>query len=318
MRGWLFTETGVAPKLIEKEDPTVVPGEVVIDIKAAGLCHSDVAALEDPSWMNLITAAPVIFGHECAGVVAEVGEGVENLKVGDRVGVAPQNPDSPLEAIGYVRDGGYATKLLVPANQCVLMPDNVSFVQGAAATDAGMTSYHALFVTGGAKRGMKVGIIGIGGLGQFAAQMALIAGCEVYAVDTSAEARDLARSIECHGVYEQVADLAQHECELIVDYAGAGVTTSDAIQAVAFKGTVVIVGMARLESTIDTYSMITKQLTVKGSNGGTPEDIKGVYDFFATGKLNPQLSTIPFEEVDKGLERLKAHEVKGRLVAVIE
>lgn len=318
MKGWLFTKTGVAPKLIEKDDPKVVPGEVVLDIKAAGLCHSDVAALEDPSWMNLITAAPVIFGHECAGVVSEVGEGVETLKVGDRVGVSPQHPDNPLEAIGYVRDGGYATKLLVPAVQCVPIPDEVSFVQGAAATDAGMTSHHALFATGGAKAGMKVGIIGIGGLGQFAAQMALIAGCETYAVDVSAEARDLARSVGCHGVYESVSDLAQHGCELIVDYAGTGSTTADAVKAVGFRGTVVIVGMAKLESTIDTYTMITQQLTVKGSNGGGPEDIKGVYEFFRTGKLTPQLSTIPFEEVDKGLERLKAHEVKGRLVAVIE
>lgn len=318
MRGWLFTKTGVAPELIEKPDPHPGDGEVVLDIKAAGLCHSDVSALEDESWMNLITAAPVIFGHECAGVVAAVGSGVTSLKVGDRVGVAPQHPEDPMQAIGYVRDGGYATKLSVPAVQCVPIPDGVSFAQGAAATDAGMTSYHALFSTGGAKRGMKVGIIGIGGLGQFAAQMALIAGCEVYAVDVSADALDLARQMGCHGVYDNVLDLEQHGCELIVNYSGAGTTTADAIKAVGFKGTVVIVGMVTLEAKIDTYLMITKQLTVKGSNGGTPEDIRGVYEFFGTGKLTPQLSTISFEEIGEGLERLKRHEVKGRLVAVID
>lgn len=318
MRGWLFTKTGVAPKLIEKPDPQPGEGEVVLDIKAAGLCHSDVSALEDDSWMNLITAAPVIFGHECAGVVDEVGPGVTGLKVGDRVGVAPQHPDDPMQAIGYVRDGGYATKLSVPAVQCVPIPDGVSFAQGAAATDAGMTSYHALFSTGGAKQGMKVGIIGVGGLGQFAAQMALIAGCEVYAADVSADALDLARQMGCHGIYDNVLDLEQHGCELIVNYSGAGTTTADAIKAVGFKGTVVIVGMATLEAKIDTYLMITKQLTVKGSNGGTPEDIRGVYEFFGTGKLTPQLSTISFEEIGEGLERLKRHEVKGRLVAVID
>lgn len=318
MRGWLFTKTGVAPELIEKPDPHPGEGEVVLGIKAAGLCHSDVSALEDESWMNLITAAPVIFGHECAGVVAKVGSGVTSLKVGDRVGVAPQHPEDPMQAIGYVRDGGYATKLSVPAVQCVPIPDGVSFAQGAAATDAGMTSYHALFSTGGAKQGMKVGIIGIGGLGQFAAQMALIVGCEVYAVDVNADALDLARQMGCHGVYDNVLDLEQHGCELIVNYSGAGTTTADAIRAVGFKGTVVIVGMATLEAKIDTYLMITKQLTVKGSNGGTPEDIRGVYEFFGTGKLTPQLSTISFEEIGEGLERLKRHEVKGRLVAVID
>ncbi len=317
MKGWLFTKTGVAPKLIEKEDPIPKDDEVVLDIKAAGLCHSDVSALEDPSWMNLITAAPVIFGHECAGVVSKVGKKVKNLKKGDRVGVSPQNPEKPLDAIGYVRDGGYATKLAVPAVQCVPIPDKVSFIEGAAATDAGMTSYHALFTVGKAKRGMKVGIIGIGGLGQFAAQMALIKGCKVYAVDINEDARKYAKSIGCEKVYSDVLELEKDAPELIVDYAGTGKTTSDSIKAVAFKGTVVIVGMAKLEANIDTYLMITKQLTVKGSNGGNPDDIKGVYKFFETGKLKPELSTIPFEEIDKGLKKLKENKVKGRLVAVI-
>lgn len=317
MKGWLFTKTGVEPKLIEKEDPTVVPGEVIIDVKAAGLCHSDVAALEDPGWMQLITAAPVVFGHECAGIITEVGEGVSDFKVGDRVGVCPINPANG-EAIGYHRDGGYSTKLLVPASQLVHLPEEVSYVQGAAATDAGMTSYHALFTEGKAKAGMKVGIIGIGGLGQFAAQMAIAKGCEVYAADTSADARKLAEEIGCKKVYENVLDMKEDEPELIVDYAGFGKTTADAIEAVAFKGTVVIVGMGVLNSDISTYQMIIKQLTLKGSNGGTTEDIKGVYEYFKTGQLTPQLSTIKFEEIGEGLEKLKNREVKGRLVAVIE
>lgn len=317
MKGWLFTKTGVAPKLIEKEDPTPKDDEVVLDIKAAGLCHSDVAALEDPSWMNLITAAPVIFGHECAGVVSKVGKKVKDLKIGDRVGVSPQHPVNPLDAIGYVRDGGYATKLAVPAVQCVPLPDKVNFVQGASATDAGMTSYHALFTVGKAKRGMKVGIIGIGGLGQFAVQMAIAKGCIVYAVDINKDSRDLASSLGCKSVYSKVSDLKADAPELIVDFAGTGKTTADSIKAVAFKGTVVIVGMMKLTSNIDTYLMITKQLTVKGSNGGTPDDIKGVYKFFESGKLNPEFTTIPFEKIDKGLEMLKSHSIKGRLVALI-
>lgn len=317
MKGWLFTKTGVVPRLIEKEDPKIVPDEVILDIKASGLCHSDVAALEDPGWMPLISAAPLIFGHECAGIVTEVGEGVLELKVGDRVGVCPMHPITG-DAIGYCRDGGYATKLLVPACQCVKLPDEVSYIQGAAATDAGMTSYHALFVQGKARAGMKVGIIGIGGLGQFAAQMANISGCEVYAVDTSPAARDLAHEIGCKKVYEDTLDLKADECELIVDYAGFGKTTADALEAVAFKGTVVVAGMGILESTVSTYTMILKQLTLKGSNGGTPEDIKGVYEFFKTGRLKPQLATIPFEKIDLGLEKLKNREVKGRLVAIFD
>lgn len=316
MKGWLFEKTYEPLKLVEKEDPKVVPGEVIVDIKASGLCHSDVAAMGDPTWMGLITGAPLLFGHECAGVVEAVGEGVTSVKVGDRVGLAPQDPLDTTKAIGYTRDGGYATKVLVPERQCVLMPEGVNFVQGAAGTDAGMTSYHALFTVGGAKAGMKVAIIGIGGLGQFALQMAMIEGCETYAVDVNPEARELAKELGCTNVYENVGDLAEIAPELIVDYAGFGTTTSDAVNVVAVKGTVVVVGMARLESNINTYFLINKQVSLKGSLGGTPEDIAGVYKFFGTGKLTPQLSTIEFERIDEGLEMLKRHEVKGRLVAV--
>lgn len=317
MRGWLFTKTNIPLKLIEKEDPQVTPGHVILDIKAAGLCHSDVAALQDPGWMPLFPNGPVIMGHEFAGVVVKVGEGVTNLKVGDRVGVNPLDQDTR-QASGYNYDGGYATKARVPAKQCVKLPDNVSFVEGAAATDAGLTSYHALFEIGKAKPGMKVGIIGIGGLGMFAVQMAIIKGCEVYASDVSPDAIKLGEEMGCKKVYNNVLDMKADECDLIVDFAGFGQTTSDAIDAVKPFGTVVIVGMGILEAKINTYLMITKELKFLGSNGGTVEDLKGVYDCFATGKMSPKLTTIPFEEVDKGLDMLKRHEVKGRLVAVFE
>ena len=175
MRGWLFSGTNKPLELIEKEDPKAIPGHVVIEVKAAGLCHSDVAALQDPGWMPLFPNGPVVMGHEFAGVIIEVGEGVEGFKIGDRVGANPMNRETKVTA-GYTYDGGYAEKVRVPADQCVIIPEGVSFVEGAAATDAGITSYRALFSIGQAKEGTKLGIIGVGGLGQFALQMALIKG----------------------------------------------------------------------------------------------------------------------------------------------
>lgn len=322
MKGWQFTDTNIPLKLVEKPDPVAKPGFVVIEVKAAGLCHSDVAALEDPGWIGIITAHPLYMGHENAGVIIEVGEGVEGFKVGDRVGIAPISEKFTAEnggrpwAIGYQTDGGFADKLLVPEDCLVPLPDGVSFEEGAAATDAGMTSYHALYVVGGAKPGMKVGLIGIGGLGMFAAGMALIDGCEVYAVDISPEARDLAKEMGIKYVYENVIDLAQHECEVIVDFAGFGQTTADAVEAVAKYGKVVVAGMGKLETTINTSTLILKQAQVLGSNGGTAQDISNVYKYFGTGKLKPQLHTITFDEIPEGLERLRRGEVRGRLVAV--
>ena len=112
--------------------------------------------------------------------------------------------------------------------------------------------------------------------------------------------------------------MKEAECDLIVDFAGFGKTTADALEAIKPKGTVVIVGMGVLQSEINTYLVITKEIRLLGSNGGTIEDLKVVYECFATGKMTPQLTTIPFEEIDKGLEKLKNHEVKGRLIAVFK
>ena len=315
MRGWQFTKTHIKPKLIEKEDPKAKEGWVVIDVKAAGLCHSDVAALEQESWMALIKAAPCVFGHECAGVVSEVGKGVRGFKVGDRVGVCPIDPNTGM-AVGYDYDGGYATKCAVPASCLVHIPKGVSFIQGAAATDAGATAYHALFTVGKAKKGMKVGIIGIGGLGQFAARMAVLEGCEVYAVDTNPNARSLAKKIGCIKVYDATSKLEKIKPDLIVDYAGFGSTTREATKAVRYGGTVVLVGMGVSTFELDTMTMITNQVSLLGSIGSIPKDLAGVYELFKKG-LNPELKPIPFEDIGKGLELLKEGKVKGRLVAEI-
>lgn len=315
MKGWEFTKTHEPLKLVEKPDPVAGPGEVVIDVKAAGLCHSDVSALEDPGWMEIITKRPVIMGHEIAGIISAVGEGVKNFQVGDKVGVCPVSQTG--KAPGYARDGGYANKTVAPAVDLVLIPQGVNYAQAAAGTDAGMTSYHALFDKGQAKPGMKVGIIGVGGLGQMATRAAVITACEVYTADVSPAARELALELGAKDARQSILDYKDLGLELIIDYAGFGTTTADAVETVGFKGRVVLVGMGKLEATINTLSMILKQMELVGSNGGTPGDISLFYRHIAKGDLNPTITEIGFDEIWDGIGRLKRGEVKGRLVALI-
>lgn len=313
MRGWEFVATNEPLRLVEKADPVAVGDEVVVAVKAAGLCHTDVSALEDPGWMHLFGDLPVVFGHECAGQISAVGSAVAGFKVGDRVGL--HSHTSAGETIGFQRDGGYATKIKVPTETLVPLPDSVGYELGAIATDAGRTSHQAIRV-GGLKRGMRVGIIGIGGLGQLAARMAVIRGCEVFAVDSDPVARELAWSLGVKDAVAGVSDLNGFQCQVIIDFAGFGETTSLALQALCSEyGRVVVVGMGRLETNISTYELIMKQATIVGSHGGTHEDIREVYDLFATGDLAPVFSTISFDEIPEGLGRLKRGEVKGRLVA---
>ncbi len=320
VKGWEFTYTHKPLKLVEKPDPVAKPGYVALDVKACGLCHSDVGAMEDESWMALMKA-PLYIGHEYAGVITEVGEGVTRFKVGDKVGVCPLTLEygKPSAAGGgYTRDGGYATKSTAPEELLVPIPEGVTWAQAAAATDAGMTSHHAVVTNGGVKEGMKVGIIGIGGLGSIGARVAVLSGAEVYAATRSPAAQEEALKLGCKAVYSNILEAARHDLDVVIDFAGAAQTTKDALEAVRINGRVVLVGMANLEPVINAMTLITHRLTLVGSNGGTVDDIASVYKMMASGDLKPEIIEIGFDDIPEGLERLKAGGVKGRLVAVMD
>ena len=317
MRGWQFTTTHEPLTLIKKEDPVAKEGYVVLDVKATGLCHSDVGALEEESWLDLIKKRPCILGHEFAGVISEIGPNVKGYKIGDKVGVCPMFA-SDGTGPSYGRDGGYATKSAVPAEMLVPVPEGVSYAQAAAATDAGMTSYHAVVGVGKVKAGMKVGIVGIGGLGQIGARIAVLQGCEVYASSRNPVAREKALALGCKEVVETPNELTKYNLEVIIDFAGSGTTTANALEAIGYRGRVVVVGMAKLETVINTMTLILKQAEIAGSNGGSVQDIAECYKLIASGQLDPEIIEIGFEEIAEGLEKLKKGGIKGRMVAVIK
>lgn len=301
---------------MEKETPKAQEGYVIIDTKAVGICHSDVGVLEDEGWMSLLDV-PVIMGHENAGTISEIGEGVKDFEVGERVAICPTGPSG--KAPGYAYDGGFGTKMHAPASDLVKVPDELSFKEAASATDAGMTSYHSIFSRGKAQPGMKIGLVGIGGLGQFGLQALIAKGYEaVYAVDTNEEARELAKELGAKVVVSDVKELKDENLDLIVDFAGAGDTVRDSVETVGFKGTVVLVGMASLEATVNVTDFITGFKKLVASNGGTPQDIADIYDLMASGKLTPTLTEISFEDIPEGIEQLKRGEVMGRLVAIYD
>lgn len=316
MRGWEFKGTNIPLELVEKPDPSVKPGYVKLKVLAGGLCHSDVSALEHDSWMPMFNV-PVIMGHEVCGEIIELGEGVSGFNVGDVVAVCPTSANDGTVP-GYTRDGGYGTISTAPVESLIKVPAGVSVEKAAAATDAGMTSYHAIVATGGIKPGMKVGIIGVGGLGQIAVRVAVVKGCEVYVATRKKEAQELAMSLGATAVSDSIMDFADKGLEVIVDYAGGGKTTSDAIEAIGFGGTVVIVGMAKDFAEINTMSMITKQVTFKGSVGGNNQDIADCLDLMAKGDLDPILNVIKFDQIAEGIDMLTEGKVKGRLVCVYE
>lgn len=314
MKAWQFTATHQPLQRADIPEPTPGPGEIVLDIVAAGLCHSDVGAMTDEAWIDYINPKPMVIGHEIAGVVSAVGSGVTDVRMGDRVGVCPSNGNG---APGYKRNGGFTEKHLCLADDVVPMPDGLDFALAAIGTDAGMTSYHAMVTRGEAKAGMKVGVIGLGGLGQIGARVAVVRGCEVHVAEVNEAVWAMAKEIGATSVVKDVLEWKDQDFDLIVDYAGYGTTTANAVKALRKQGRVVLVGMARMEIPLQTMDMIHKQAEIRGSSGGTKQDIADVYELMASGKVAPVVTTIDFEGIPEGLEDLKHHRMTGRLVARI-
>ena len=317
MKAWQFVGTDKPLVLNEVPEPTVRPGTAVVDVKATGICHSDVSTLTDPNWMFMYPELPRTLGHETAGVISAVGAGMEHWKVGDRVGLAPVMSDG--EALGYYSwDGGWAPKLLATEDNLVKLPDEVPFDLGAMATDAGLTSYHAMMAVGGAKAGMKIGVIGLGGLGSIGARAAVLVGADVYAADVNPETRKLAEEIGLKAVGESITEFKDVGLELIVDYAGFGTTTAEAVDTLAEFGKLVQVGMGKGQATINTTPLIINQLTIAGSKSGTKEDLAGIYELMRTGKLNPPMNLIGFDEIPSAVDKLHAGGVVGRFIAIMD
>lgn len=317
MKAWQYMGHQAPIQINEVPEPVPSPTQVVIDVKAAGLCHSDIMYMETGD--QAMPFLPMTQGHENAGIICALGSEVQGFKIGDAVGVCSSGVQPPL---GMFTPGGFADKLAADYRDLARVPAGLDFSLAALATDAGMTSYHAMIKAGGAKAGMKVGVIGFGGLGQIGARAAVLAGCEVHVAEMKEDVWPLAYEA---GVKECVKDAAEwarplsanlHDdagFDLIVDYAGFN-TTQKAVDAVKRgTGKVVQVGLGLPTFTIITSSILGK--TIIGSLGGSVQDIEEVFDLMLKGEIRPAYEEITFDGIGAGLARLKAGQVTGRLVA---
>jgi len=311
MKAWQFVGPGQPLTLNEVPEPVAGPGEIGVDILAAGLCHSDVGYLEGTIPADYLGELPRTLGHEVAGRIAQVGDGVEGLQVGDLVALV-MGFDGP----GVARDGGYAPKGVYPAELAVKLPAGVTPAAAAAATDAGRTAVHNVKNVAGVTQGTKLGIVGLGGLGLIALQTALSLGAEVYAAELKEDARQEARTQGAKVSVEDVADLAQYELDVIIDFAGVGTTTSAALRAVRPGGTVVLVGLGSDHTTINTSDFALRGLSLKSDASSTPEHLTDTLDLIAAGAISPVTTEISFDEIGAGMEQVAAGTVLGRMVAV--
>ncbi|MDT3444942.1 MULTISPECIES: zinc-binding dehydrogenase [unclassified Pseudofrankia] len=312
MQAWQYVGDHQPITLNEIDEPVAGPGEVLLEVKGAGICHTDVGHLEG-TISHFLAFRPITLGHEVAGVVSQIGEGVTSFSVGDRVAVR-----SVVEGPGTGRDGGFQPRLAVQTDVLVPVPDGVPWDQAAVSTDAGMTSYHAVMARAGVKAGDKIGIIGFGGLGSLGTHIALRAGAQVFVAETKRSLHPKIIEAGAAAVSSTVEDFKGEGLDAIIDFAGFGTTTASAVETVKPGGRVVQVGLAERFGTLDLIALTMNQVDLLGSQGGTNEDNAKVLQLMAAGHLQSETERIAFDEIGEAIERLRRGENAGRLAVIYD
>jgi D-arabinose 1-dehydrogenase-like Zn-dependent alcohol dehydrogenase len=318
-------------ELVERELPQPGAGEVRVKVHACGVCHSDSIAKDGlfPS-----VPYPIVPGHEIAGVVDAVWEGVIGWSVGTRVGVGwfgghcgrcePCRRGDlvdcrNLRIPGVTYDGGYAEAMVAPADALALIPDELSAVDAAPLLCAGVTTYNALRESG-ARPGDLVAILGIGGLGHLGVQFAAKMGFRTVAIARGAEKESLARRLGAH-VYlnSQTQDVGAELTRLggaktILATITSGKAMSAAIPGLAVRGNLVVVGVGADPIEVLPLDLILASRSVVGHASGASIDSQDTLAFSALSGVRPTIETMPLERAADAYDKMMRNEARFRMV----
>jgi len=304
-----FQYDNAADGLQLKELPVPEPGadEVLIRVRAVGMCHSDCHMLTG-AHDNWLSKRPIILGHEVAGEIIKKGSEDLPYYIGDRVAIYLIS--QPIETldwslnIGLGFDGGYAEFAVVPTSRIKPIPDEVSFAQAAVAMDALATSHHAVVARAGVKKGMVVGIIGLGGLGMSGLAFGVLQGAKVYGFDIDTSKFSGAKTFGATECFRSVEEATGVTFDVIVDFVGVGATVDAACSEIRPGGTVVLVGLGSTKVPISTEKLIFQGFTLLGSLGASKEACDLVIGLLQQGSISPKLIEVPFHDIPATLNIL--------------
>ena len=315
--------------------------DILIEIKYSGICHSDIHVIQG-HWGKQVY--PQVPGHEIAGIVTAVGKSVTKFKIGDKAGVGcmvdscmkcdscKNGEEHHCETIGMlgtygapdktapsgITQGGYANNIVVTEHFAIKIPDSIELQYAAPLLCAGITTYSPL-MRQDIKKGEKVGIIGIGGLGHIAIKLAVSKGAEVYAFTTSASK---VNAIKGFGAKEVIvvdaADKLQPyfgKLDYMLSTVPYAYDMSNYISCVKPYGYFTQVGQpVNGELTINNFNMIFNRVNFNGSLiGGIPET-QEVMDYCAENKIYPQVQVIKAAEINDAWSKVVNKEARYRYV----
>jgi len=307
-------------------DPVPGPNDVLVRIKACGVCHSNLHMIEG-DW-GVPSKLPIIPGHEIAGVVEAVGSDAEAWQVGQRVGIqvlhdtcrhceycltGRENLCLSRNMTGETLDGGYAEFIKAPSDFIYAIPDSLGFEEAAPLFCPGVTAYRAV-KRAGVKPGQRVAVIGIGGVGHMSLQFAKLAGAEVIAVDRLQGQLELARQLGADHVIpaEELEGFASKtgKPEVVMVHAPSQQAVDQAIKVMKRGGTVLmaVVGNIRVR--------FAEEHTIIGSVIGCRMDMIETLGLASKRKVAVKWQGFKLEEANDVLLKLKRGEIVGRAVLV--
>jgi uncharacterized zinc-type alcohol dehydrogenase-like protein len=325
----------LAPAVIDRRD--VGPNDVLIEIKYAGICHSDIHTVRG-DWGP--QPYPLTPGHEIVGIVAEVGPDVTRHRVGDRVGVGCmvnscrectncRNGDeqycvsgmiptySGSDRDGSITQGGYSTHVVVDADFVLSVPDALDLAAAAPLLCAGITTYSPLRHWD-AGPGKQVAVVGLGGLGHMAVKIAHALGAEVTVLSQSLKKQEDGLRLGAHHYYatsdpdtfEQLAG----RFDLIINTVSASIDVDAYLSLLAVNGALVNVGAPAEPLSLNAFSLIGGRRSYAGSMIGGIRQTQEMLDFCAEHNLGADIELISADQINDAYERVLASDVRYRFV----
>jgi len=329
LRAVRFIGIGKPLEVVELPDPAPGPDEVVVKVAACGICASDLHMMDGS--LPVRTPPPVTPGHEASGTIASMGPSVTGWSIGDRVAIYAGKPCGECVAcragrfegclapltLGVDYDGAWADYVVVPAQACVRLPDEVAFEIGAILADCVATPFNAVVDVAQVRAGERVAVFGIGGLGTHGVMIARMAGAGfIAAVDPMASARQRALSLgadlsaEPDGAVAAIRAATGGEgVDVSFDFVGRNAVLKQAIASLAPNGRCVQVGVSGERIELGPQIMFSVRKTkLIGSYGYRRDHLELLARLVASGRLDLSgsiSSTLPLEAAADGVEALE-------------
>ncbi|MGQ3260649.1 MAG: NAD(P)-dependent alcohol dehydrogenase [Rhizobium oryzihabitans] len=336
-RGYAATDASkpLTPFTFERREPN--DDDVVIDIKYAGICHSDIHTVRN-EWKNAVY--PIVPGHEIAGVVKAVGSKVTKFKVGDHVGVgcfvdscigcATRDLDNEHYMPGLVQTyndvdpftktathGGYSDSIVVKEGYVLSIPDNLPLDASAPLLCAGITLYSPLR-RWNAGPGQKVAIVGMGGLGHMGVKLGAAMGADITVLSQTLSKKEDGLKLGAKDYYA-TSDASTFEklagtFDLIICTAGVAIDWNAYLGLLKPKGSMVVVGAPEHPIPVHAFALIFGAKNLSGSMIGSIKETQEMLDFCGEHNIVSEIETINIQDVNEAYERVLKSDVRYRFV----